>query len=90
VSDTDRDGNGLLPIGTLEPGQRFQLAAIPERQGVLVRLGAGAAVVRYGEPRHIALPNGRAFEATPRDVTISLETNVIPLLEPAAPAGAPG
>lgn len=68
-------------IGFLEPGTRFQLAAIPERCGVLVRLGESAAVVRYGEPTHVALPNGREFEASPRDVTISLKTLVIAVPE---------
>jgi hypothetical protein len=68
-----------IPIGALEPGTRFQLAAIPERRGVLVRLGESAAVVRYGEPRHVELPNGREFQASPRDLTISLRTLVIAL-----------
>ena len=69
----------MTPIGSLQSGQRFRLAAL-EKEGVLVRLGECSAAVRYGGTRHVALPNGREFDAKGGEVvTISLATDVIPL-----------
>ena len=71
----------MIPISALEPGQRFRLAGLP-KEGTLVRLGEGSAVVRYGGTRHVSLPNGREFDAQGGEpITISLATEVIPLEE---------
>lgn len=70
----------MTPISSLEPGQRFKLAALPDKQGVLVRLGEHSAAVRYGGTRHVQLPNGRKFDAKGGEiVTISLNTEVVPI-----------
>jgi len=73
----------VLPVGALAPGDRFHLAALPEKHGVVVRIGEHSALVRYGEARHVALPNGVEFDAKSDGLTISLATLVM-VEEPAS------
>ena len=72
----------VLPVGSLTPGDRFRLAALPDKRGVVVRIGTGSAVVRYGEPHHVTLPNGVEFDAKADGLTISLGT-LVTIEEPA-------
>ena len=72
------------------PGQRFRIGdEEPFRFGRLLRVGTGAAIVRYEgvKPKQIVVRRGRevtktvSFKAPLRPVAVSLGTAVVPLPE---------
>jgi hypothetical protein len=74
-----------MTISALQPGQRFALVALPERQGTLVRLGPYSAIVRFRTAKtcaftaHASDPSRRTavrFSAPEPPRAISLETEV--------------
>ena len=74
----------VQPVGELQPGTRFQIAALPDRTGTVVRIGTGSALVRYAGKTHCHIESKRTGECVDFDrpkepVTISLGTLVIAL-----------
>jgi hypothetical protein len=75
---------GEVKIAELAAGEMFRLAALPHKTGEVVRIGEGAAVVRYGGPvrKRFKVRSGDEviaepeFDAPSRAVTIALETEV--------------
>lgn len=74
-----------MRIEQLQVGERFRLAALPHKEGQLLSLSEGAALVRYGGKRHVAFQvkrgdevvGERAFDAPAGSaLTISLHTEV--------------
>ena len=70
-----------MTISELQEGERFKLAALPDRVGTLLRIGAGSATVRYDGVVHrkVSIRKGEEtaeFDQPHKPRTISLATEV--------------